>query len=117
MEFTIKELIDGKEAFIKLFNSEIPAVKAFHLSKSIKRVNDEYSSFIEVRNKLLDKYGTKNKDNDSYVINDKDGYSKELEEVFLNRVNIDFPILKISELSTTKLTAFDMELLNKIIEE
>jgi len=57
MKLKLRDLRDAQESLKKLLNQDVPARVAFQLSKLARAANAELTTYGEIRQKLVRKYG------------------------------------------------------------
>ena len=58
MQIKLNDLIESQESLGILLNQPLPIKTAYHLSKTVKKIQSEITQFHESRNQLIRKYGS-----------------------------------------------------------
>ena len=102
IELTLGEIDVSSTVLNKFMTTQMPIKVSFWVTKSVKSIGEEYKSFIEQRNKLLDRCGEKedgklkiSEDGTSVkIIPEKlEEFRKELESLLNQKVQVSvFPV-------------------------
>ena len=118
MKITIANLVNSTAPVLsKMMNKELSPVTSFKLVTLVKAVNNEIEVFNGERVKLLEKYGKKNEENDSYEILDenKDAFNKDISELLALEVDIVTDKINLSE-ENIKISPIDMMAIAEFVE-
>ena len=109
-------LVNSINVLSKLNNSILPVKTSYKLSKNIKTIDKEIVLYNEERQKLINKYATKNEagenkiENGSFEIEDIENFNKEHKELLDIEVDIKIEKINIDELAKSDLTITPGEL-------
>lgn len=106
MQVKLSDLWNGWQALGKLGNADLPAKKAYALSRFLKRAADEYDLLDKQRVKLIEKYGDKDAAGNVSVSPDNIGaFTTEFNEVLAGAVELPDLALTVDDLDGAKLSA------------
>lgn len=117
---TIKlaQLIDSRDALEKVFNQDLPVRMAYKISKIIKAVNNELTTFDEFRNKLLNKYGTDAGEGKfSISAENVPLFQEDIKSLLETEVTLEFNRITLDDLGSIKLSSRDLSTLDYLIVE
>ena len=115
MKITIANLVNAIPIFNRVMDKELTPVTSFKLVKLIKAINSEIEIFEKERAKLLNKYGIKNDDENSYAIPDenKENWNKDITdllslevEISADKINLMGEDIKIAPIDMMKIEEF-----------
>ena len=122
----LARLVDPKfqTSLSKLLKQDVPLTVAFRLKGIVKTVQEEMTKYEEVRKEALQKYG--NKDESGNLLTDEQGnvkfeqenmlkFAAEINELVNMEVNI--PVIKVSELTNVNVSMEDIVALEGLITE
>lgn len=118
MKITIANLINSTAPVLsKMMTKELSPVTSFKFVKLVKAINSEIEIFNGERVKLLEKYGKKNEENDSYEILDenKDAFNKDISELLALEVDIVTDKINLSR-ESVKISPSDMMAIEEFVE-
>jgi len=122
MKIQLKELFQAKDVLQKIFNEPMEIKLSYRLSKISRKVESELKEINEQRLKLIDKYADEQKPED--VGKKPKQVSKRMEEfvseftAFLDtETDIDIQPIPFTLLQNIKLSANDLNVIEKFIEE
>lgn len=118
MKITIANLVNSTAPVLsKIMNKELSPVTSFKLVKLVKAINNEIEVFNSERVKLLEKYGTKDKENNNYIIPDenKDTFAKDISELLALEVDISADKINLSN-ESIKISPADMMAIEEFVE-
>ena len=117
MEFELKELVGGKDSFMKLLNADLPIKVSYRLSKTIKKIEEELKHFDTQRIELLKKYGEPIENGTKYQVKDLEGFNKDMNELLAEKVEINVTTIDLKDIEKASLSAIDLSNLSKLIKE
>ena len=95
----------------ELYEKELSISASYSIVKNIKSVEEEYKIITDKKNKLVNKYGVKDKngklvtlENGNIKLNDVESFAKDLDELMEIDSSIDLIKIKFSNLSGIKLS-------------
>lgn len=115
MKITILKLINAVQVLDKIMSKEFTPATSFKLVKLTKAINSEIEIYEKERIKLLEKYGEKNEDTNTYKILDenKEKWEKDMNDLFTleveistDKVNLINEDIKISPVDMMKIEDF-----------
>src|SRR5690606_21842484 len=109
MRIKVEELVASLQPLKTLFNKEVPVGIGFHLSKTIKTIEDNIKFYDESRNNLIKKYGEELDDGSfNMPIESKDDFQKEFRGLLDSEVEINAEPISISKLEGITMTPADL---------
>lgn len=106
MQVKLSDLWNGWQALSKLGNADLPAKKAYALSRFLKKAADEYDLLDKQRLKLIEKYGVPHESGGQIVPPDNMGaFTTEFNEVLAGAVELPDLALTVDDLDGAKLSA------------
>lgn len=113
MKTTIAKILDARDTLSRLAEKTLPVKQSYRLAKLVKAVNGEFAIYEGERIKLCEKYGTLNREQMQYDINDWDGLRKDMQTLESQEVEFDVKPIDISGL---ELSAQDIISIEPFIE-
>lgn len=125
IKLTIADLVNSTEALQKLAGMELKAKLAFQVSRVLKAADKEIQAFNETRMSLIKKNGEK--DENGELITDENGnckippenieeFSKELNDLLKDEVEINANKLKIDDLGEIEFTPAEITQLEAFVD-
>ena len=106
MKVTLRNIYGASNILGVLVEQQLPIRIAFRLTRLITRLNEEYSTLDQTRQKLIDEYGTKIKesdpDNPSFTFSEEDqqNFTKQFNELLDEEVEIEWEGISIDDLGS-----------------
>jgi hypothetical protein len=118
MQITIADLINAKPAIEKLTQQNLPARKSFQITKLMKVLNDEFTTFETCRVELVKKYGTLNEEGNWVADNNHQEFISEIQSLLLLPCTIsdDLKVDLSNELDSLSMTVADMIALEPLFQ-
>jgi hypothetical protein len=119
MKILLGELIQASRVVNKFFNKQMEFKLSYRLTKLAKKIASEISDFDTAKNKLILKYGTKDDKGNVSVSQEKmDEFSKELEPVLAEEIDLDVALIPFDliEKSKIEISANELIMIEKFIE-
>lgn len=125
IEVQLKDIVGSMHTFQRIAKIQMNAVDAYHITKLIQKLDDEYSTFEKIKKQLIDKYCEKDDNgnpkldkNKDIII--KDGYfdiaKQELEDLMNTNISIEAEPINLDSLKQVNLSPIDMQFLIKFIK-
>jgi len=123
---TVGNVVASEASLHMLSNMDLSAVKAFQVSKLLKSCQDTIEGYNTVRKAKLEQYGKKDKEgqlvieNNNYVFKDdksSEKFSKEMQDLFEEKIKFDLPEIKLSDFGAIKVKAQFIVSLDWLIKE
>lgn len=112
------EIMDAKDAIIKLMKFELPVRTAYKLSKLAQALQVELNFVEEQRKKLFEQYGTKQEDNTIKVTPEKvSEFQGKMTDLFNVEVDINSETIAVEELEEARLSPNDLSSMMKFLGE
>jgi hypothetical protein len=110
----IKEVINAGNALRQIAGTKLPVLVSFSFSLFLKSINPIFESYNENRLKLLEEFGTLNKEKQEYEFKpeNKVKYEKKYKELIEGEVEVKIPSIKLLDLGDIKI---EPEILENII--
>jgi hypothetical protein len=110
----IKEVINASMALREIAGTKLPVLVSFSFSLFLKSINPIFESYNENRLKLLEEFGTLNKEKQEYEFKpeNKVKYEKKYKELIEGEVEVKIPSIKLLDLGDIKI---EPEILENII--
>ena len=119
----LEQIIDPvfNQALNELMSKPVPMIVAYNLSDILEKVAKENKKFQELREKLLTKYGSKDKagkllkndEGTAYLIEDKAGFEADYQE--LVEIEVELPFIKVDDIKDLKLSTITVTKLKGLI--
>lgn len=109
MKTTIEKILDAREVLSRLAEKALPVRQSYSLAKLVKAVNGEFAIYEGERIKLCEKYGTLNREQMQYDINDWDGLRKDMQTLESQEVELDVKPIDISNLELSAQDIINIE--------
>ena len=126
MKITVKTLLDSIQAIAALVEIKLPSKSAYKVSKMVTIANREILKFNEKQHKIFEKYGSliENPDKDStdkMVLQVKDEFRSQFDsetlELLNEEIDINIPVLKISEIGDVEIPTNMMIILDWFLDD
>lgn len=116
---TLGEIFKGKDALNKLTNLQLPAKKAYKLTKFLREVKKEFDTIEEVRIKLVQQYGEPdNKGNITILDQEKLlAFNNQFTELLLDTREFNMDKFNIDDFGNAEFSPNELSLLNNLIDE
>jgi len=110
----IKEVINASNALRQIAGTKLPVLVSFSFSLFLKSINPIFESYNENRLKLLQEFGTLNKEKNEFEFKEgnRQKYEKKYTELVEAEVEVKVPEIKLADLTDIKI---EPELLENII--
>lgn len=110
----IKEVINASNALRQIAGTKLPVLVSFSFSLFLKSINPIFESYNENRLKLLEEFGTLNKEKNEFEFKEgnRQKYEKKYLELVEAEVEVKVPEIKLADLTDIKI---EPELLENII--
>ena len=106
MKATLSQIFNNWQAIGKLATLELPAKKAYGLSRFLRDATTHYEDVEKQRAELVNKYGVKDKDGNAAVTPDNLGeFVREFGELLSVEVEVYDPQLTLESLESAKMSA------------
>jgi hypothetical protein len=116
---TLGQLVGASGALTRLLAHPVTAVLAFRLAKLGKAVSAEFEIYNSTRNKLLEQFGTLNKEKSEYNFTPENRieFEKQLKE--LNGAEVVLPLapVSVSDLQGIEISGADLLALEWLVQE
>lgn len=122
---TLGSIYNAKEIFGKMANCAFSAVTAYRISKILRQLEDELTSYFMAQGQIAEKYGKR--DESGNLINNADGvpicpqyadaFKTEMQELNSLAIEIRAEPISASELAPLQLTPKEIILLDNFIVE
>ena len=124
IEITFKQLVESRQALQELANLELDIDTAYIVSKTIAACDNEFKIFNKLKDKLIEKYGTKNEQGILEVKQDSKNYSifnSELTKLLDKKIKIklddSLSITNLRKIKGLKLKPIYLYTLNWLIKK
>lgn len=126
MKLTNKQLLNSEMGLGEIARKELPIKVSYALSKNISKVAKELEIYNAERQKLIEKYCTKDENGKSIIdknnqlkIQDKflEDWNNDIKELQEIEVDVDIHKFKLDELNSYNMTATEMMAIDYMIEE
>lgn len=118
MELTLNELSGAVVAIDKIMRAVLPIKVSYRLSKMVSLINTELDYLDKARTKLAASYGVDNGKGEIQIKKENiEQFSKEINQLMTEKVELNIERIKLSEIQEVKLSAVDILSLGKILEE
>ena len=126
IELTVQDIVNNIEIVKEFANMSLPAITAYHASRILKKITEEYNIYQDTRQRILNKYAEKDEhgqlrsgENHMLIFADdnREKAINELQKVLEEKITLDVPKMNISEWDGINFTPSQMYLLNMFIEE
>lgn len=117
MKITIEKILDARETLSRLAEKALPVRQSYSLAKLVKAVNGEFAIYDGERIKLCEKYGTLNREQMQYDINDWDGLRKDMQTLESQEVDLDVKPIDISGLELSAQDIINIEPFIEVIDD
>jgi hypothetical protein len=125
IKIKLGEIINIIESLNNILIKEIPIKTAYMLSKLAQKIEPELKNFQNSNNKLIEKYGQRDENNEiinnngivPIILDKKEDYKKEIEELLNIEIDIDFEPMSIKSLGDIKIAPKDLFVLDRFIKE
>ena len=123
---TIRQIVDNIDTLKDLATKPLPARAAFKVGRILKEVINDYNTFQDTRQQLLNKYGEKDEQNqlktnpENQVIITPDRlaeFYKELNDLLDSKVEVNISLIRMVEIGSEQFTPAQMAVLEPFIEE
>ena len=105
------------EVLSRLAERTLPVKQSYSLAKLVKAVNGEFAIYEGERIKLCEKYGTLNREQMQYDINDWDGLRKDMQTLESQEVELDVKPIDISNLELSAQDIINIEPFIEVIND
>lgn len=116
----LRTLLESKEALTKLFNSsKLKANIAYRIAKICNRFNDENTTFVKLRNKLISENSDGKNDDGNDIITDIkkiEKVNKQINDLLDEEIEINIKKINISEFDNVGLTPAEIMSISYLIE-
>lgn len=117
MKTTIKQILIARDTLSRLAERTLPVRQSYGLAKVVKAVNEEFAIYEGERIKLCEKYGTLNREQNQYDINDWDGLRKDMNTLESQEVDLDVKPIDISGLELSAQDIISIEPFIEVIDD
>lgn len=117
MKTTIKQILIARDTLSRLAERTLPVRQSYGLAKVVKAVNEEFAIYEGERIKLCEKYGTLNREQMQYDINDWDGLRKDMNALESQEVDLDVKPIDISGLELSAQDIINIEPFIEVIDD
>lgn len=123
---TLKQIVDNVETLKELAVKPLPARAAFKIGRILKTITNEYNTFQDARQKLLNKYGERDgegklktsTENQVIISAEYIGeFYKELNELLESQVEVNIDYIRLVEIGSEQFTPAQMAVLEPFIEQ
>lgn len=124
MKLSNEKLVNSIGVLSKLTNMELPIKLSYAISKNITKINRELVVYNKERQKLIEKYGEKDKESklktkEDGTINilDIDSFNKDLKEILEIETEVDIHLIDLEKVDADiKITPGEIMLVDYIFE-
>ncbi len=122
VKVSLGELKDIGEGMGELANTKLPVKTSYAISKINKQIVAEFQEFDKERVKILDAYSKKGEDgkpvieNNNYVIEDMEAFTKEFNELCAIEVEINAEPISIEQLGDIEISFLTLAKIDKFIK-
>jgi len=117
MKILLKELVEAKEGLSKILGVSQDIKLSYRVRKIAGKVLSELKHIEEMRQDLVKKYGEEQEDGSYNVVKNLDKFRIEWKSFLETEIELDVQIIPFECFESVKLSAFDIALLEKFIEE
>lgn len=126
MKLTNKKILTDAMTIGAISNKELPIKVSYALAKNISKIEKELEIYNKEREKLIEKYSVKDKNNKTVIdennqiqIQDEclEGWNKDIKELQDIEVEIDIHKFKLEELNGYNMTPAELMAIDYMIEE
>lgn len=105
MKLKLKDVINASMALREIANTKIPVLVSFQFSLFLKGLNPIFDTYNENRKKLLEEFGTLNKEKNEYDFAEgqKEEYEKKYAELIGVEIEVKVPEIKLADLGDIKI--------------
>lgn len=123
---TLKQIVDNVETLKELAVKPLPARAAFKIGRILKTITNEYNTFQDARQNLLNKYGERDgegklktsAENQVIISAEHIGeFYKELNELLESQVEVNISYIRLVEIGSEQFTPAQMAVLEPFIEQ
>lgn len=126
IKVNLKQIVESQEAMRKLSDKQLRGRTAFKMSRLLKKLEAELTTFNETRLKIIEKYAKRNEDG-SFMTNEKNEYQfteedankfmEELNKLLEEPIELDANPILLDEIEELDFTPSEMAMLDPFIEE
>jgi hypothetical protein len=111
IKLKIQEVINASMALRQIAGTKLPILVSFSFSLFLKGLQPIFESYNESRLKLLEEFGTLNKEKNEYDFKEgnKAKYEKKYLELIEGEVDVKVPEIKLADLGDTKIEPATLE--------
>jgi len=111
IKLKIQEVINASMALRQIAGTKLPVLVSFSFSLFLKGLQPIFESYNESRLKLLEEFGTLNKEKNEYDFKEgnKAKYEKKYLELIEGEVDVKVPEIKLADLGDTKIEPATLE--------
>lgn len=117
MQLTLKYIVSAYESLKKLLDVDVNISVAYRLNRLIKILEPEIKEFEESRQKLILRYGTKVGEKIEISGTNRDEFLHEYDKLCQITIEVPFDPLPAEEFVDVKLSAIDIERLDRFITD
>lgn len=125
MKLTLKQIIEGQESLQKLSGQSLRGRTAFQIGRLLKELENILSDYNDTRVKTIQAYAKKD-ENGEYVINDRNEYQfdpeqmnqyfQEIEKLISEELEINSNPIKFSDIENLNFTPAEMTFLEPFLD-
>ena len=117
MKISLKELFEAREGLNKILGISQDAKLSYRIRKIAGKVLFELKQMEETRQDLIKKFGEKKEDGSYQVVKALDKFQDEWKSFLETEIEFDVQLIPFECFESVRLSAFDVVLLEKFIEE
>jgi len=111
MKLNLKQIYESVEVLKKISNKELPFVTSFKILRILNVIASPFNDFEKVRNNLIRRFGKAKEDkSDMLEVSPEniEAYYNELSKLFVQEVEVEFELLKPSELESISISPAEL---------
>jgi hypothetical protein len=115
MKLSLRQIWNSQQALQKLVSQDLDLKASYWIGKQVKKLNCEFEAINEQRNKLVIKYGEKQKDG-NYKVKDNYKFQKEFNKFLETEMEVELELIRFDYLKDAKLSPADFISLDFLIQ-
>jgi hypothetical protein len=124
MKITNRKILEDMNMLRAVSQKQLPVKVSYAIAKNIAKIDSELKVYEKERQKLIEQYAEKNKENK--IISDKDGnvkfkdieaWNKDIKELLDIENEIEIHKFKFEELANIQISAEELRVIDYMIEE
>lgn len=122
MQIKLARILNAHQTLQKFASNSFSALTAWDLMVILKKLSEHYEQYAQIVGKIREKYGKFNEEQNTYVLDPSDEENvvkanKEHEDLINKEIEIECPKIKLSELTSEKVSIMDLIEIEWLIED